>query len=375
MIRGHTSFTGGLLTLCAALAVSTATVNIRASGHSGIDDPAATIADEPAAAQPATPAAEDVAPVEKPTSVAVGDMVGGTINAEAWAKAVPMLETDKVDVVVVTINSGGGIELEVSRFNTIFQEQYKKRFRTVAWVESAIGAAAKSTWVLEEFYMMPQGNIGACTTVLPPFTTPKGEYLEKLLQDMVEVSKLAGRDPKIMRSMQILEPLSADIDPETGNVTWYQDATSGKHIVNASDRILTFNASNAVEYKFARAIAETKGELVAAMGIVEWEEAGKEATEFIQNHMKTAAQTEKRFFEVVQKYLIAVEDAQAAQDDEKRGAQVGRARKFLAEMRRGVKVNPNFVFHFDQMVGSLLDDEFFRQQEEMLDELAAGGRR
>jgi hypothetical protein len=306
---------------------------------------------------------------------AVGDMVGGTISAKAWDDAVPLLEKDKVDVVVVVINSGGGALMELERFHKVFEEKYKKKFRTVAWVESAISAAAMSPWVLEEFYMMPNGNIGACTGWYGPLIAMKGIELEFVLRMMAEASRLAGRDPKIMRSMQILEPLSADVDPDTGKVSWYQDTTSGKYLVNDAVRILTFNASDAVKFKFAKAIAETKDELVKAMGINEWEEAGKQATDFINNHMKTADQTEKRFREVVQKYITAIEFAQGAQDDEQRGAQVGRARKFLAEMRRAVKVNPNFVYFLADQVGRPLDDEFFREQEEMLDELAAGGRR
>src|SRR5690606_8085872 len=135
------------------------------------------------------------------------------VAAQAWADVVPMLERDQVDVVVVRINSGGGVPAEVARFYDVFQQEYKPRFRTVAWVESAIGAAAMSVWSLEEFYMMPQGDIGACTGAFMEQLNDLfvGQQLEDMLRLMEQMSDAAGREPKIMRSMQIMEPLSCDI--------------------------------------------------------------------------------------------------------------------------------------------------------------------
>ena len=43
----------------------------------------------------------------------------------------------------------------------VIHEQYKKKFRTVAWIDSAISAAAMTAHCLEEIYFTPQGNYGA----------------------------------------------------------------------------------------------------------------------------------------------------------------------------------------------------------------------
>ena len=53
----------------------------------------------------------------------IGDTVGIQVSARAWADAVPMLERDGVDVVVVRINSGGGVLAEVLDFFEVFQQQ------------------------------------------------------------------------------------------------------------------------------------------------------------------------------------------------------------------------------------------------------------
>lgn len=294
---------------------------------------------------------------------AIGDMVGLQISAQAWRDVIPLLEKDNVDVVVVRINSGGGMLLELEKFFEVYQNEYKPRFRTVAWVESAISCAAMSPWCIEEFYMMPQGNIGACTGWSGQLEAMKGWELEDVIYLMERISLAAGRDPKIMRSMQIMDPLSADIDPVTGEVKWYQ-TEDGDYIVNPSGRILTFNAQDAVKFKFSKGIAATREELAQAMGLQEVEWVGQKASDYIDDNMRAADRTEKRVGLVYQQYAETVGYAASMQDETKRGAFIAKARRFLNELRRYVEVNPNFQLMYP------LNDEWFQQQEELLRELA-----
>ncbi|MCW5765254.1 MAG: hypothetical protein KIT68_04695 [Phycisphaeraceae bacterium] len=346
--------------------------------------PEAPKADEPKPAAPAeTPATKPAdkkdgpaarALTGRPTRVAVlnfgapsdwqgkiDDTVGIQISAAAWADAVPMLEKDKVDVVVVRINSGGGLLLEMDRFHKVFENQYKKKFRTVAWVESAISCAAMSPWVIEEFYMMPEGNIGACTGWSGNLVAMKGIELEEVLVMMENASRLGKHDYRIMRAMQILEPLSANVD-EDGNVTWFQDL-SGKHVLNDGKTILTFNAKDAVRFKFAKGIAATKEDLVKVMGLNEVEWAGKEASDFLDRNMRESDRTQKRITELQTKYQLALNAARQLQDRQLRGQEIGKARQALNEMKRWINVNPNFAL----MTG--MTPEWFSQQEEILKEL------
>lgn len=297
------------------------------------------------------------------------DMVGREVSAAAFDRALPVLKKDGVTDVVIRINSGGGALLEIEKFHKTFEE-YKKNFRTVAWVESAISAAAMAPWVLEEFYMMPNGNIGACTGWYGALQAVKGVQLEEVLVMMERASRLANRDPKIMRSMQIQEPLSATIDPVTGNVKWFQDE-SGEKVLNPRNQILTFNAADAVTYKFAKAIAATKEELAEAMfgPGVEYEWAGREASEIIDNSIRTNDKASKEAIEVAVKYARAIQEAAQIQDRDDRGAAVGRARKMLNQLEAWVKGNPNLEFFLAQYVGRQLDREFFIVERERLADL------
>lgn len=298
-----------------------------------------------------------------------GNMVGGEISAAAFERAVPILKRDKITDVVIRVNSGGGMLAELAPFHKVFSE-YKTSFRTVVWVESAISCAAMSPWILEEFYMLPNGNIGACTAWSGALEAMEGWPLQQLLIDMEEVSKKANRDPKIMRAMQIQEPLSATIDPVTGNVQWFQD-TSGEKVLNPPGQILTFNAADAVKYKFAKAIAADKEELATAMlgQGVEYVFAGREASDYIDNQMRTNDKANKEAIEVVVKYARAIQEAASIQDREERGAAVGRAKRMLAQLESWVKANPNQRFLLGGYVGGVLDREWFAIQRERLREL------
>lgn len=272
----------------------------------------------------------------------IGSTVGEEINAKAWRDVIPLLEKDKVEVVIVRINSGGGLGLEMRRFLDLFDKDYKNRFQVVGWVESAISAAAMSPWSIEEFYFLPEGSMGACTGWYGDLQAVKGIQLEQMLAQMEDYSRRAGRDPKIMRAMQIQEPLSCNINPDTGEVTWFQDL-SGQHLVNRKGEILTFTAKDAVKYKFAKGVAATKEDLVRQMGFQEVEWVGQAASDYIDNAMREADKTSKQFSNEYQKYNLAVRLAEQLQDRQQRAAQVGIARRHLATLKRLMEAQPNFA--------------------------------
>lgn len=291
-----------------------------------------------------------------------GDMVGVQINVGGFRDAIPLLEKAKVDVVVIRVHSGGGYLSEIPRFHALFEKEYKPRFRTVAWIESAISAAAMSPWVIEEIYFMPKASMGACTGWSGALVAVKGVQLEMALKMMEDASAMGKKDPKIMRAMQIQEPLSVDIS-ESGDVVWRQDE-SGQFVVNHKNEIYTMNAQDAVKFKFARGIAATKEELAKAMGLQEVEFVALDATDLVDKSIRDNDAVEKRAQEVRKKYDIAIGFAQSTQDKDKRGAELAIARKLLAELHRMVKLNPNFEFHIG------IPDSWFEQQEELIKKLS-----
>jgi hypothetical protein len=290
----------------------------------------------------------------------VESTVGSIISSKAWRDAIPLLEKDKVDVVVVRINSGGGYALEVPKFHDLFEKEYKPRFRTVAWVESAISAAAMSPWVLEEFYFLPEGNIGACTMWSGDLVAAKGMQLELALVMMEKASAMGKHDSKIMRSMQIMEPLSANMN-ENGSFTFFQNL-SGQYKINGERQILTFTSEQAMKYGFGKGVASTKEELAKVMGINEVEFAGEAAANLIDRNMRDNDRAEKQMNDLRGRYESALAAARASQGD-RRKQEVGIARQRLNQLRQTVKLNPIFEMF------SGMDREWFSLQEEILREL------
>lgn len=277
------------------------------------------------------------------------DMVGLYMTAESLRDAIPLLEEEGVTDVVFVINSGGGFLLEIQRLSDVIHQEYKPRFRTVAWIESAISAAAMTAHCIEEIYFTPQGNYGACTGWSGALEAVEGRPLEEVLYMMEKISERGGYDRQIMRAMQIMEPLSYSIDP-SGDVHWYQNL-SGDTIANPEGRILTFTAVTAAAAKFSKGTAGTKEELAKAMGYQEVEWVGEQkaggrwpickAEASIQKFRNRTHEDATRLNEYFTSYQTAVQRAQAMQDRKDRAKFVARATQYLDRIENMVKNNEN----------------------------------
>lgn len=300
-----------------------------------------------------------------------GNMVGIYCTAASFREAMKYLEDEKVDIVVVRFKSGGGLGLEVQKFSDLFHLEYKSKFRLVAWIDSAISAAAMSAHSIEEIYFTPQGNYGACTGFYgASLIAVKGRELEKSLYEMEKISARGGYHPQIMRAMQIssevseCEPLqiapptgalSADIDEDTGKVTWYADKTTGKYCLNPNGgvHILTFNSETATKFKFSKGTAANVDELAKAMGLTEVEWVGKQDKRFTwpickaeEYMLKFRVQTktdEAHFRRYISNFVEALARSQAEQDPNERGKFLGKAREALGQIENMVRNNSNWI--------------------------------
>lgn len=347
--------------------------------------------DAAAATDPAVkPEARGVVPIRRIAILTGEGMVGMQMASKPLEDAIPLLEQEGVTDVVYKVNSGGGYLLEIQKISDVLEFQYKPKFRTVAWIESAISAAAMSSYCLEEIYFMPNGNFGGCTGWSGSLDAVKGRGLEEVLHMMAKISARANRNPAVMRAMQIsgspdvmqqlgISPpsgeLSANIDPRTGEVTWFQDQ-SGQHVLNPKHGvlILTFDALEAEKFKFSRGTARTHDELARQMGYTEYVFVGKpvrgvawpvsKAEEAQIEWRRGISEAQARFGEIVTSYQAAVQQAQSSQDKTIRGSFINRARNHLNSLRNIAKRFPIFVMFYN------LNPDFFEEQEEMLRRLA-----
>lgn len=340
---------------------------------------------------PADPKARPAAGVPRVAILTLEGTVGIQMCAKPLHDAIPLLKADGVNIVVLKFNSGGGLLLEIQRLSDVIENEYKKDFTVVAWIESAISAAAMTAHTVEDIYFMTKGNYGACTGFSGQLDAMKGRGLEETLFMMEKISARGKHAKEIMRAMQIpgedealsqlqISPpsgkLSADIDEKTGEVTWYQDH-SGKYILNPKPgefKILTFGSAEAVRFKFARGIADTPQELLKQMGYNEFELVGKprkgftwpvsEAEDLQLKWRKNATDAEDNFGVYVNDYFRNVQTAQGIADKAERGMWVTKARTALNKLRALAKDQPNL-----RLLRGLRDD-WFEQQDDLLRRLS-----
>lgn len=303
--------------------------------------------------------------------ITLEEEVGIQFSAKPLEDMIPWLEEQQVDLVVLKVNSGGGLLLEIPKLHKVLYEDYKPRFRTVAWIESAISAAAMTSHVLEEIYFMKDGNYGACTgwhgalELADEFTT------EKALAMMEEVSAKGNHPKEIMHSMQLGFPLSCNRDAN-GEFHWF-NTEEGEFLVNPKDRILTFDSEQATRFKFSKGTADNLDTLTHLLGYPEVDWLGEHVAGEIFPICKGEQDMRKWRSEITKaeddfqtnyvKYSMAVQNAQSSPDIRQRGTFVGLARRHLAVIERAAKTYPNF------MLLRGLTKEWFEQQHQLLKDL------
>lgn len=332
-------------------------------------DGGAETGSKPEAGAPATGKdGEKAAPriPEGATKVAVisqEEMVGPFMNADAFKYAVSLIPKDqKPDIIVMRINSGGGALIEVPKLMDLIQKDLKPEYRVVAWIESAISAAAMTAMNCEEIYMMKRGNLGGAVAF--SMTGPgkaqamKDEGLEMVLKLGEQIAKNGRYDPLVIRAMQEFMALSANID-EDGRVTWQNDE-NGQFLVNRKDRILTLNAENALKFKVSKGTADTLPELMTLMGVQEWVEVGKPAdahmVEFRDNVQKAQVELEA----IQQKLNIVISAANATQTQKDRDGKFGEARRLIERMQSLVRRAPSL-----EVYSGLTPEQFRRMFDEL----------
>jgi hypothetical protein len=292
------------------------------------------------------------------------DMVGPYMNADALRRSIDMLEDDEPDIVVLWINSGGGFVVEVEPLSSLIENYIKPRYRVVAWLESSISAAAMTANTCEEIYFMSRGHYGAVVAFSQnedgKLVAAKADDLEGLLRYGQMVSERGNRDPLIMKAMQTRIALSCDID-ENGVVHWREDE-SGEHIVSQKDEILTLNSVDARRFRVSDGTADSKDELAALLGATEWVEVGLDAERYQQEFRDNVFRAESEIAELLAKLNLAMSSGQ-----------VGRARRFLGELRSWARRAPSWTVYPSEL-SPPLSPFFFTEMERQIEQMRRNSR-
>ena len=240
-----------------------------------------------------TDAASEPASGEKSNSKGVFVLpLSGTVGVEFRSDEIRKMaeEADKRghgQIIVMHIDSGGGSLFE---YDIIAEqmEDIKKRHRVVAWIKSAISASAATAMCCHEIYFQTGGTLGAATGFNGATgVSITGQPLQDWINRLAEVTANGNRSAYIGPAMiDHRYSLSYSRDPETGDVTWYNDL-SGDVSLSTPGKNLVFNVTTAIDSGFADGRADTVDELAENLEIDQWVEISDYGRELHDNWLET----------------------------------------------------------------------------------------
>ena len=194
-------------------------------------------------------------------------------------------------IIVLVINTNGGLVLESEKIVETIRD-IKKRHRVIAWIKKAISAGAMTAMCCEEIYFMTEGTCGSVTTVMGARSAPQ-EMQDENTRYFAELAIENGHSPHIARAMKQNKYIcSYDKDPETGEVTWYDDL-SGEFILSDGESNLTFISSIAEHCGFSNGTADTPEELAELLHMPEWNEKSDYGRKIAADWQRVVQRAEK----------------------------------------------------------------------------------
>lgn len=203
-------------------------------------------------------------------------------------------EADKYgrgQIIILLLETPGGLVTEMEQIHHTLVD-LKKRHRVIAWIKEAISAGCATALHCDEIYFMTEGSAGAMTAFAGQ-TSWQGEELARWLRYAGDWAEEGGRSRYIAEAMiHKPEEVSYDKDPETGEVTWYDD-TSGEFVLSDKTKNLVFTASTAAHSGFADGIADTEEELAALLNHPRWHEKSDYGRKIAKDWQDTVARAER----------------------------------------------------------------------------------
>ncbi len=198
--------------------------------------------------------------------------VGETVLADALEKSLADAEKRHPTVVVLDIDSPGGMVDESRQIINILH-RYNKKLRIVALTSEDLSAAAVFTLSVKEIYVKSSSTIGAATSYMPSnlLLPPK---LEEKMQSAWRATarnsaEEGGHDPQLADAM-------IDDDRElhwetVGGKPVIKEGP-GDHMVSRKGKVLTLTSHEAVDCGLASGEADDLDELASALKLDKWTE-------------------------------------------------------------------------------------------------------
>ena len=200
--------------------------------------------------------------------------VGKTFVADVLARSLADASNRKPTVVVLHVDSPGGIISEVEPLVAAIRK-YKKGLRIVVLVKRAISAAAITSLAANEIYVQPSSIVGAATAFrLTPVGTAAAvtEKIQSVWRATARNSAAAGGHSPLLANAMIDASAMLYLIERGGKKTIIDRPVRGCSVVTRSGRLLTMTADEALACGLAAGKAEDLAELGKLLGHSGWTE-------------------------------------------------------------------------------------------------------
>ena len=200
--------------------------------------------------------------------------VGVTMVSSILDKSLADAVARKPSVVILDIDSGGGMIQEVEKLIEVISK-YKKQVRIVVYTKQALSAAAITALSVDEIYVQSGATFGAATAWrMTPDGTP-----EAVAEKMASIWRARGRSAaELGNHSPLLAEAMIEADRplylamENGKPVILAEKTPGSTLLKAPRRLLTLTAREAVACGLAKAVVESPAELGKLLGFEGWKE-------------------------------------------------------------------------------------------------------
>jgi hypothetical protein len=249
-----------------------------------------------------------VAPAGKPSYylIPLHGAVGETVVADALEKSLADAVKRKATVVVLDIDSPGGLVEDARRILKVLHK-YNKKLRIVALVDKDLSAAAILTLSVKEIYIKSSGTIGAATSFIP------GKQLSAKVEEKMQSAWRAsargsaeegGHNPLLAEAM-IDNDLELQLEKVNGKSVVKQGP--GDNVLCRKGKVLTLTSHEAVECGLAAGEADDLDELADALKMPGWVECkglGTLLAEYLPKRDKALKLQADRIFAEFQQNIV-----------------------------------------------------------------------
>ncbi len=188
-------------------------------------------------------------------------------------------------IIVLKVKSPGGLVAEADRISETLLD-LGTRHTMVAWIQSAISAAAYTSLHCRQIYFMQTGNLGSAT-MFAGQTAISGQTLDAWVKKFGDMAVEHGHSRDLVEAM-ITNGQLCSYDPgDDENPPQIYGTLEGEIILSTDEQNLTINATDAVACGFADGIADNEEELAVLLGLPHWYETTDDGRKIHENWQKT----------------------------------------------------------------------------------------